>query len=92
MRRALVPFLLALSPAVAEEGAVTAGRQVFTENCEACHGPTATEGEAGDIRGLSVGTITGAVQGFEMMPRIPLTEAEIKAVAAYLRWLARTGP
>lgn len=92
MWRAPVFFLFAVAPAVAGDAAVEAGRQVFTGNCEPCHGPTATEGEVGDIRGLSVGTITGAVQGFEMMPRIPLTEAEIEAVAAYLRWLARNGP
>lgn len=91
MRRALRLFLtIAAAPALAEGDPVAAGRQIYEEICEACHGPTATEGEVGDIRGLSVGTVTGAVQGFEMMPRIPLTEAEIEAVVAYLAWLARS--
>ncbi len=68
----------------------TRGAEIYADNCLGCHGPTATEGEAGDIRGLGRATVTGAVRGGPgMMPTLPLTKGEIAAVAAYLAALSR---
>ena len=81
----------ATAPAAADRAALVAeGARIYAEICHDCHGPTATEGEAGDIRGLPVSVIQNATQaGIEMMPVIDLTPDEIAAVAAYLAELAR---
>ncbi len=88
MIRALVVFLIAFtsSPAAAQApDRIARGAEVYAEFCLECHGPTATEGESGDIRGLGRATLTGAVRsGLGMMPAVPLTTEEISAVAAYL--------
>ena len=92
MRRALALCLtLAAAPAIAADAALVAeGARIYAEICRDCHGPTATEGEAGDIRGLPDAIIGAATQaGPEMMPVIDLTPDEIAAVAAYLAELAK---
>lgn len=64
---------------------VALGQEIYARICLECHGPTASEGEVGDIRGLSLGSIMGAVRsGPGMMPTIALTDDEITWVAAYL--------
>jgi mono/diheme cytochrome c family protein len=70
--------------AVADEGAIADGAALFAELCVDCHGPTGTDGEAGDIRGLPASTVSNATQGFEMMPSFDLEADEIKAIAAWL--------
>ena len=64
---------------------VALGAALYADNCLQCHGPTAAEGEVGDIRGLGLSTVTGAVRsGPGMMPTISLTPGEISAIVAYL--------
>lgn len=89
------PFLalcLAALPATARAGAndpVATGAALFAESCADCHGDTATEGESGDIRGLSASTVFNAIQGFEAMPSFELSREEAAAIAAYLAHLLR---
>lgn len=82
----IVPLLIAGSIATAQDtDAVAQGASVYANNCRECHGPTAVEGEAGDIRGLGFGTVTSAVRGGPgMMPTVALSREEILAVVAYL--------
>ena len=77
---------LCLWPAAAPADPVLAdgGRALFAMHCAPCHGETATEGVGGDIRGMSAATVGRAVRGFEQMPRIDLTEAELAAIVAHL--------
>jgi len=86
---AAILVLLATSAAAASPAdPVALGAQVYETICLECHGPTATEGESGDIRGLGLATVTGAVRsGPGMMPSVPLTRDEIAAVVAYLAHL-----
>lgn len=64
------------------------GAAIYAQYCLRCHGPTAVESQVGDIRGLSVATVTGAVRGGPgLMPTIALTSDEIAAIIAYLRQL-----
>jgi mono/diheme cytochrome c family protein len=87
MRRLHATLILAIAaPAAAQGDDIAArGAALYADNCLECHGPTATEGEVGDIRGLSLGTVTGAVRsGPGMMPVFALGEDEIRAIVAYL--------
>jgi len=69
---------------------IARGAEIYSRICLECHGPTATEGQSGDIRGLGLATVTGAVRsGPGMMPTVPLTRDEIAAVTAYLANLQR---
>ncbi len=80
-----VPFAIAILAEAASADAVTQGAALYTEICLKCHGPTATESQVGDIRGLSLGTVTSAVRsGPGMMPTFSLTADEIAAIVAYL--------
>lgn len=87
MRYGLLAGMLAFgAPAAADPAAL--GAAVYAEHCLECHGPTAREGEVGDIRGLGLSTVTSAVRaGPGMMPVLSLTSEEIAAVVAYLRGL-----
>lgn len=82
----LVPSLIAGAAASAQPAdPVARGAALYAINCLECHGPTAVEGEVGDIRGLGLGTVTGAVRaGPGMMPTIALSSDEIAAIVAYL--------
>jgi mono/diheme cytochrome c family protein len=93
MKRALTLLLLVAAKPVAADpnlARIALGETVYADNCLECHGPTATEGEAGDIRNLGLATITGVVRGgMGDMPTVPLSIEQIRAVAAYLKALAR---
>lgn len=72
-------------PAAAEDGSPTeTGRRLFADDCVACHGADATEGDGGDIRGVALGTLRRATRGIEAMPAFELSEADLIAVAAWL--------
>ena len=75
-------LVLIPSPGLAAE--VSDGQLLFRLRCSLCHGETADEGPAGDLRGLPPSVIRRAVGGFEAMPKIPLAEDEL---AAILDWL-----
>lgn len=76
--------MLAAAPLAAEEGAES-GKRLFLIHCAACHGEDAASGATGDIRGLSRGTILGALGGVEQMPSFSfLTAPEIDAIATWL--------
>ena len=87
MRHGLLAGMLALcAPAAADPAAP--GAALYAEHCRECHGPTARESEVGDITGLSLSTVTGAVRaGPGMMPVLSLSAEEIAALVAYLRGL-----
>jgi mono/diheme cytochrome c family protein len=90
MRHAACALLLAVGEAVAADQPVELGAALYAEHCLECHGATATEGDAGDIRGLGRATVTGAVLGgIEMMPVFRLRIDEIAAITAYLDHLER---
>ena len=82
--------LLAALPAAqvaAEDPGLVEGQQLYTANCQACHGATATSGVGGDIRGLPLSVLARAVRGIEEMPAVDLNEAELEAILAYLESL-----
>lgn len=66
---------------------VIAGKALFEENCIACHGPTASHGRSGDIRGSDYYRVRNATGGIERMPEIDVTDDEIRAIVAYLAHL-----
>lgn len=63
---------------------IEAGRSLFSETCQPCHGPTATDGGAGDIRGIGRASVARATRGIEQMPAFDLSEEQIEAIAAFL--------
>lgn len=76
---------------------VNEGKQLFAQNCSACHGDTAKGGRGPDLtRGqwkhgasdedIIRHTIKG-IPGIQM-PAIPLSEAEARKIVAFLRSLA----
>jgi len=78
----------ALSAQAVASEAIVQGAALYQKNCLKCHGPTATESEVGDIRGLSLSTVTSAVPaGPGMMPTFSLTADQIAAIVAYLAQL-----
>ena len=81
-------LLTALPAEPASADAIAQGEALYREKCLRCHGPTAMESVVGDIRGLSLGTVTSAVRaGPGLMPTISLTADEIAAIVAYLAQL-----
>ncbi len=83
MARVLFLVLVLIpSPGPADE--VSDGQLLFRLRCSLCHGESADDGPAGDLRGLPSTVIRRAVRGFEAMPKIPLAENEL---AAILDWL-----
>lgn len=85
--RALPVVLLPGFAMAANNGQLAAGSALFAAKCQECHGAMAEDGAGGDIRGATASEIARAVRGFEQMPPLELTEAEITAIAAYLRHL-----
>ena len=94
-------FFILIPSAVTEElldmALIEEGRQVFLEageiGCASCHGLYA-DGDLGIgpyVRGASEGSIRAALDGVEDMAflRDELTEENIKAVAAYYKYLGR---
>jgi mono/diheme cytochrome c family protein len=83
MARVLFLVLVLIpSPGPADE--VSDGQLLFRLRCSLCHGESADDGPAGDLRGLPSAVIRRAVGGFEAMPKIPLAENELTAI---LDWL-----
>lgn len=82
----LLAALLGPGAAAAQtDDTATRGAALYGQNCLVCHGPTAAEGEVGDIRWVNLDTITSAVSaGPGMMPAFRLTTDEITAIAAHL--------
>lgn len=70
-------------PARSEDLAET-GERLFLRNCARCHGQDASGGNAPDIRHTPRNFVLRAIRGFEEMPEIPLTDAEIDAITAWL--------
>jgi mono/diheme cytochrome c family protein len=64
------------------------GAALFRRHCQPCHGRSATDGDAGDIRGLPIDLVRGALRGIEQMPRFRFSDAEIEAITAHLARLA----
>jgi mono/diheme cytochrome c family protein len=77
--------MLCAAPLAAEDIGPASGEELFLVHCAACHGEDAASGATGDIRGLSRGTIVGAMGGVEQMPSFSfLTATEIDAIATWL--------
>jgi mono/diheme cytochrome c family protein len=76
---------LGTAPLAAQEAGTESGEDLYMIHCAACHGEDAASGATGNIRGLSRGTIVGAMGGVEQMPSFSfLTAPEIDAIAAWL--------
>lgn len=85
----LLAFALSPCPALADP---EAGRILYRDLCETCHGETAETGASGDIRGLPETAIRMALRGAEEMPEFDfLTDAEITALVTFLAALAQDG-
>ena len=76
--------------------AVGRGEKLFVANCGFCHGTKATGGDSGpdlvrsvialdDDGGDKIGPVIRAGRPGKGMPAIPLTDAQIKDIAAFLR-------
>lgn len=81
--------ILGLATMLAAEGTAAAdrapdGAALYRRHCQVCHGRTATEGEAGDIRGMSVKLVRSALRGVEQMPEFRFSDAEVEAIVAHL--------
>ncbi|HUA22336.1 MAG TPA: c-type cytochrome [Bryobacteraceae bacterium] len=85
-----------VSRAVPDLAAVKRGEKVFVANCAFCHGTKATGGDTGpdlvrsplaldDDGGDKIGPVIKGGRPGKGMPAIPLTDAQIKDVAAFLR-------
>ena len=74
---------------------VAAGASVFARRCATCHGDAAAGTPAGPaLTDVSAATVTAAVTdgidvdpAFPPMPALPLTDAQVGAVVAYLEHL-----
>lgn len=91
MRDLIVPLaftLLTALPAGAEE--LDMGEGLFQDLCSVCHGEDAkgVKGAGSDIRDSIVRQVRMATGGgYEDMPEIELTDAEMEAIVAYLNSL-----
>jgi mono/diheme cytochrome c family protein len=70
------------APVTAADGAA-----LYRRHCQVCHGRDATDGDAGDIRGMALPLVKGALRGIEQMPAFTFTEEEIAALTEHLRSL-----
>jgi mono/diheme cytochrome c family protein len=68
----------------AEDGDPARGARVYEVRCKQCHGANADEGDAGVIRGLPRAIVRDALDGFEAMPKVRLSDADFEALAAHL--------
>lgn len=94
MRWLLAPLFACLvaAPARPDPALVEEGRATFIATCARCHGETGQSTAIGDIRGTSETRIRRVSNGYEQMPRMTLSEDDIRAIAAYLASLAATDP
>jgi mono/diheme cytochrome c family protein len=60
------------------------GAALYRRHCQVCHGRTATDGDGGDIRGMSAKLVRSALRGVEKMPAFRFSDAEIEAITAHL--------
>jgi ubiquinol-cytochrome c reductase cytochrome c subunit len=79
---------------VVDAGAPERGRELFVNDCAACHGVTAEGGSVGPgvfapaLVGVDPGVVGEAVVvGPGAMPRFDMETQELSDLAAYLRWL-----
>lgn len=82
-------FFIVSAAALASETACAAdrppdGAALYRRHCQVCHGRTATDGDGGDIRGMSVTLVRSALRGVEQMPAFRFSDAEIEAITAHL--------
>lgn len=68
---------------------IAEGEELFQTICAACHGPTAEDGQSGDIRGSDLRKVRMAVGGLDRMPEQDVTREETLALAAYLAKLGK---
>lgn len=83
----LGPFLLALMTGAATAQDLAGAERLFLDTCARCHGARGDAPTGGGIAGLDRAHVARAVRGAGQMPPIALTEAEIDAIAAWLRVL-----
>ena len=86
----LLILLLLLSPApsLANGPDLAEGERLFLGICARCHGERGDNPTGGGIAGSGRGDVVRATGGFGQMPPVPLSEAEIDALAG---WLAELG-
>ena len=86
----------AIPDVVVDTASLTNGRDLFINNCAACHGAAATGGSIGagliapSIAGHDPTTLAEAVMiGPGAMPRFDWTQAQLSDVAAYVQYLGK---
>lgn len=84
MSRMILFLALMAPPALADD---LPGAALYQDHCLDCHLADGSGGIGADIRGMSRNRVARAIKGFDEMPQIPLTEAEIDAIVAYLATL-----
>src|SRR5216684_5986706 len=91
--RELVFLAVALQPAFGIED-IAIGRKLYAAHCSACHGPKGEGGRGSRLTAVArapeslVSVIQKGIPGTEMPPA-PLTDREIRDVAAFVRTLQR---
>jgi cytochrome c oxidase cbb3-type subunit 3 len=91
--RELVLLAVALQPALGIED-IAVGKKLYAAHCSACHGPKGEGGRGSRLTAVAraleslVSVIQKGIPGTEMPPA-PLTDREIRDVAAFVRGLQR---
>ncbi len=91
--RELVLLAMALQPALGIED-IAVGKKLYAAQCSACHGPKGEGGRGSRLTTVArapeslVSVIQNGIPGTEMPPA-PLTDREIRDVAAFVRGLQR---
>jgi cytochrome c oxidase cbb3-type subunit 3 len=88
-------------PAPPEDPEAARGQTQYTESCSFCHGADATGARgpdllrspivAHDVKGNMIGDVVHNGRPDKGMPALPLTDAQIADIAAYLHWRIAEG-